>query len=228
MAETKRNAARRLSNPSNPRTAMVLAHGSYASRESFNVPNGIVIIFVSRTARYLPQSVINSEFYNVFTRRVRLHNILSNTNSRPPLFLKDWDRRTYGPGDVCPNLKLEMDDPDWGMGLHALPLVNNQLRTTPGVFYGRKMKLSELVHEIGGSGVLFVTACRAVTTQLNSYRNLTANYSFPQWSLEYNLQRQNEISSRMLKRRRNSNTLRKNKNLPSEKLVRTNNRMNMN
>jgi hypothetical protein len=81
MAETKRNAARRLSNPSNPRTAMVLAHGSYASRESFNVPNGIVIIFVSRTARYLPQSVINSEFYSVFTRKGRLHNILSNKNS---------------------------------------------------------------------------------------------------------------------------------------------------
>ena len=228
MAETKRNMIKRLSRPENHGMAMVLSHGSYASREGFNVPTGIVIIFVSRTARYLPQSVVNSEFYNVFTRTQRIHNILSNPNSRPPIFLKDWERRTYGPGDLCPNLKLEMNDPAWGMGIHALPLVQNQLRTTPGIHYGRTMKLSDLISTMSGSGILFVTACRATTTQLNTYMNLTSNYSFPLWSLEYNLQRQNEISSRMLKRRRNTNSIRKNKNTPDSKTRRINNRMNTN
>lgn len=219
---------RRLSKPENNAMAMVLGHGSYASREAFSVPTGLVIIFVSRTARYLPQSVVNTEFYNVFTRKERIHTILSNSNSRPPLFLKDWERRTYGPGDLCPNLKLEMDDPAWGMGIHALPLVQNQLRTTPGIHYGRTLKLSNLVSTMSGSGILFVTACRASTTQLTTYTNVTANYSFPLWSLEYNLQRQNEISSRILKRRRNNTGLSKNKNTPVTKTHRINNRMNLN
>lgn len=231
MTETKRNIIRRLSKPENPKMAMVLAHGLYASREGFSVPNGLIIIFVSRTARYLPQSVVNTEFYNVFTRPERIHGILSNTNSRPPVFLKDWERRTYGPGDLCPNINLEMFDAGWGMGLHALPLVQNQLRTTPGIYMGETIKLSELVSRIHGSGILFVTSCRGTTDLPRYYENLSANYTFPQWSLEYNLQRQNEISSRMLKRRRinKENLLRKNKNnTPDAKRRRINNRMNIN
>jgi hypothetical protein len=182
---------------------MVLAHGSYASRDAFSVPTGIIIIFVSRTARYLPQSVVNTNFYNVFTNTQRMHNILSNTNSRPPVFLKDWERRTYGPGDTCPNIVLEMSDANWKMGLHQLPLTRNQLQTTAGVYMGQTMKLSELVTALKqtGSGILFVTSCRGTTNLPITYQNLTANYTFPVWSLEYNLQRQNEISSRMLKRR---------------------------
>lgn len=222
---------RRLSRPENPKMAMVLAHGLYASREGFSVPNGLIIIFVSRTARYLLQSVVNADFYNVFTRTQRIQNILSNPNSRPPIFLKDWERRTYGPGDLCPNINLEMFDAGWGMGLHALPLVQNQLRTTPGIYMGETIKLSELVSRIHGSGILFVTSCRGTTDLPRYYANLSANYTFPQWSLEYNLQRQNEISSRMLKRRRinKENLLRKNKNnTPDAKRRRINNRMNIN
>jgi hypothetical protein len=211
---------KRLSRPETPKMAMVLAHGSYASREGFSVPNGKIIIFVSRTARKLPQSVVNSDFYNVFTRPERIHGILSNPNSRPPLFLKDWERRVYGPGDLCPNLNLEMNDPAWGMGIHALPMVNNQLKLQAGVLYGRTMKLSQVISEISGSGILFVTACRG-TPATDNYYNLTANYTFPEWSLEYNLQRQNEISSRLDKRRREINTLRKNKNQPNAKRKKT-------
>ena len=228
MTETKRNIIRRLSRPENPKMAMVLAHGLYASREAFSVPNGLVIIFVSRTARYLPQSVVNTEFYNVFTRPERIHGILSNTNSRPPVFLKDWERRTYGPGDLCPNINLEMFDAGWGMGLHALPLVQNQLRTTPGIYMGETIKLSGLVSRIHGSGILFVTSCRGTTDLSTYYQNISANYKFPEWSLEYKLQEQNEISSRMLKRRRNTNSIRKNKNTPDAKRRRINNRMNVN
>lgn len=194
---------KRLSRPENPRLAMVLAHGSYASNESFSVPSGIIIIFVSRTARYLPTTVVTSEFYDVFTNTQRIHNILSNKNARPPVFLQDWERRTYGPGDSCPNIKLQLSDPEWGMGLHQLPMARNQLQTTPGTFMGQTMKLSELVTTLKqtGSGILFVTSCRGTPNLPRTYMNLTANYTFPNWSLEYNLQRQNEISSRMLKRR---------------------------
>ena len=69
---------------------------------------------------------------------------------------------------------------------------------------GQTMKLSQLVPSLAstGSGILFVTACRGTTNMPISYQNLTANYTFPNWSLEYQLQQQNEISSRMLKRRR--------------------------
>jgi hypothetical protein len=95
-----------------------------------------------------------------------------------------------------------MSDPSWGMGVHQLPMAQNELRTTPGAFMGQTMKLSELIPLLSGSGILFVTSCRGTTNLPTSYQNLTANYSFPNWSLEYNLQRQNVISSRMLKRRR--------------------------
>jgi hypothetical protein len=201
---------------------MVLAHGSYNSRSAFPVRNGLLIIFVSRTARWLPQSVVNPEFYNVFTRTERIHNILTNVNSRPPPFLQEWNRRTYGPGDVCPDLNLHMNDPNWGMGVHRLPLIRGQLRTTPGVLNGRMMKLSELVNEVTGNGILFVTSCRGTTTQLNNYNNLTSNYHFPEWSLEYNLQRQNQISSRMIKRRRNTTVIRnRNRNEPNTKRRKT-------
>jgi hypothetical protein len=88
------------------------------------------------------------------------------------------------------------------MGVHQLPMAQNELRTTPGAFMGQTMKLSELIPLLSGSGILFVTSCRGTTNLPNSYQNLTANYTFPNWSLEYNLQLQNEISSRMLKRRR--------------------------
>lgn len=228
MSETKRNMVKRLSKPESPKMAIVLAHGLYASREGFTVPPGKIIIFVSRTARYLPQSVVDSDFYNVFTRPERIHGILSNPNSRPPLFLKDWEQRIYGHGDLCPNLGLEMNDPAWGMGIHSLPLVNNQLKLIRGFLYGQNMKLSQLTSQIQNSGILFVTACRATTDMPTYYDNISANYSFPRWSIEYNLQRQNAISARILKRRRENNTLRKNKNQPNAKKRRTNNRMNIN
>ena len=221
MAETKRNMIKRLSKPDSPKMAMVLAHGLYATRYGFSVPAGKIIIFVSRTARYLPQSVVGKNFYNVFTRLERIHGILSNPKSRPPLFLKDWEHRVYGPGDQCPDLNLEMDDPAWGMGIHALPLMNNQLKLQAGVLYGKTMKLSQLISEISGSGILFVTACRATTDMPTYYQNVTATYTFPKWSLEYQLQRQNEISARFLKRRRENNTLRKNKNQPRAKRQKT-------
>lgn len=237
MAETKRNMIKRLSKPENPKTAMVLAHGLYASREAFSVPNGLIIIFVSRTARYLPSSVVNTEFYNVFTSSERIHGILSNPNSRPPVFLKDWEKRVYGPGDQCPNLGLTFHELSttepvvWGWGIHSLPLVNNQLKMSKGVFYGMKMKLSQVISSINGNGIIFVTSCRGTTDLPTYYQNVSANYTFPEWSLEYKLQRQNEISSRMLKRRRinKENLLRKNKNnTPDAKRRRINNRMNVN
>lgn len=219
MSETKANLIRNFSG-SNFRAAMVLAHGGYESMNSFVLRPGLIIIFVSRTARYLPQTVIDSSFYSVFTRRERLKTILTETNSRPPQFLKDWRTRTYGPGDVCPDITLDMSDPAWGMGLHLLPLSDNQLRTTPGVFYGTRMKLSELVSTLTDRGILFVTSCRSTPQMPTNYMNLRANYRFPEWSMEHMLQVQNQISSRMLKRRRNNRT--RNANQPVTKRRRVN------
>jgi len=227
MAETKRNMVKRLSKPEAPKMAMVLGHGSYASREGFSVPAGKIIIFISRTARYLPSTIVNSAFYNVFTRPERLHGILSNPNSRPPLFLKDWERRVYGPGDVCPNLDIKFHElsptepVEWGWGIHSVPLANNQLRTTPGILYGQEMNLAQIISGFSGSGILFVTSCRGTTTTPTYYQNVSANYTFPEWSLEYNLQRQNEISARLLKRRRENTTLGRNRNQPGAKKRKT-------
>ena len=45
---------------------IALGHGTYESSDYFVVPNNVVIIFISRSSRYLPQSVVSPEFYRYF------------------------------------------------------------------------------------------------------------------------------------------------------------------
>ena len=195
--------------------SMVLAHGTYEVDQEFVVPPGLIIIFVCRAARYLPQYIINEKFYRLFTSKSRLRAFLTNkmiryahprtpgkTVTMTPYLevMKDWQKRTYGPGDTCPDITLVMSDPSWGMGLHRIPLENGQLSSRPGRFSGETMQLSQLSR--GRRGILFVTSCRATRGMPTSYHNVSRTYSFPMWSLEHKLQQKNVSSSRVLKRKR--------------------------
>jgi hypothetical protein len=165
--------------------------------------------------------VVTPGFYNFFTDLEKIKGLLKN-EVVPPVFMRDWRNRTYGPGDECPDLTLQMQDPQWpGMGASTLPLGHNALRIAPSLGYsGRTMKISE----VPGTGVFFVVACRATETQPTNFRNLTRkSYNFVPGSVENRLQRQNLISSRINKRRReNQPTIRKNKNVPAAKRFKRN------
>lgn len=198
--------------------SMILSHGSYGlTFNTFTVPPEQFIIFVSRTSRYLPQYIIDSQFKTIFTDINKIKRVIREEYHPLPPYLEGLKTRTYGPGDSCPNLKLQMSDPKWpGMGVNHLPLIwREQLKTKQGEYNGITTTLSNYTRK----GVTFVVACRAVETQSMNYMGVKDVYTFPQNSTEYALQMQNLISSRSLKRRRDEDTLRKNKNVPQSKRI---------
>lgn len=205
MAETKRNALRRQTD-----FKMILAHGQYGiTTELTTILPNQYIIFVSRTSRYLPQHVIDRRFKEIFTSLTLIKDLIKGTLTNVPPYLKDLETRTYGPGDQCPDLMMQMRDPAWpGMGVHQLPLSwPNQLRILPGEANGQTYKISQY----HGTGVTFIVACRGVEGQNSSYSGVVNRYIFPPGSIYSRLQTQDEISARILKRRRNNANLRKNK-----------------
>lgn len=143
--------------------SLLLSHGEYqenAIATKFTVPDGQLIVFVSKTGVYLPQKIIDDNFYSIFGSVQGVSNLLKK-GTGVPWYLKGFKKRTYGPGDQCPNLTLHMSDPAWGgMGIHALPLRArlDGPGAPPGQFRGQTRKL----RDIAGRGVLFVVACRAV------------------------------------------------------------------
>lgn len=146
------------------RLSLLLSHGEYqgnAIATKFTVPEGQLIVFVSKTGVYLPQKIVDKQFYEIFGDKRNVSDLLKKKTFPLPWYLKGFRKRTYGPGDQCPNLTLHMFDPAWeGMGIHALPL-KAPLRgpgAPPGEFRGQTKKL----RDITGRGVLFVVACRAV------------------------------------------------------------------
>lgn len=147
--------------------ALILSHGEYqenALATKFRVPEGQMIVFVSKTGVYLPQKIIDKNFYDIFGHAPTVSRLLKRRLGPLPWYLKGFEKRTYAPGDQCPNLTLHMFDPAWeGMGLHALPLTKplNGPDARPGQFHGQTVKLRDLT----GRGVLFVVACRAVVGQ---------------------------------------------------------------
>jgi hypothetical protein len=187
---------------------MILAHGTYGYPATLTtVKPDQYIIFLSRTSRYLPQSIIDDRFKEIFTHQSLIKSLIKGKLRNVPAYLKDFERRTYGPGDLCPDLTMIMRDPDWiGMGWHPLPLPwRETLKIKAGGGNGRTVKLSDYQN----TGVTFIVACRATSNQSDEYRGITNVYQFPPDSYEQALVTQDEISSRILKRHRNTETLRK-------------------
>lgn len=152
------------------RLSLLLSHGEYqgdAIATKFKVPEGQLIVFVSKTGVYLPQKIVDQKFYEIFGDKRNVSDLLTRKTFPVPWYLKGFRKRTYGPGDQCPNLTLHMSDPAWGgMGIHPLPL-KARLEgpgAPPGAFHGQTKKLRDLA----GRGVLFVVACRAVVGRVQS------------------------------------------------------------
>ena len=195
--DTKRSLIKKL-----PKYIM-LGHGLYSSSPKvFVVPDDKIYIFLSKSSRYLPQSIITPEFYKYF-----------RTLTGPgPKILEGWQQRVYGPGDQCSDIGLSFVDPVWpGMGIHKLPLKADAFKTTPGDLAGTSGTLSNLN---GPPGVYFIVSCRAISGQSILYQNQSATYIFPKGSTHQRVQNEDTASARLNKRRREQGTaLRK---VPSE------------
>lgn len=106
------------------RVQFLLAHGKHTS-DTFKVPEGQIIVFVSRAGRQLPATIVNQAFYDIFASANALQKMMTTQSKNLPWFLRGWKGRTYGPGDTCPETVLQLTDPIcWksAMGLHVLPL----------------------------------------------------------------------------------------------------------
>ena len=180
---------------------IALGHGTYESHDYFVVPKNVVILFVSRSSRYLPQSVVSPEFYSYFGSPYRNY---SSTSINVPQVLDDRYERTYGPGERVANLYLNFRDPQWpGMGLHRLPIAQGTFKTTPGKYAGLRGTLKELVQQ--GPGVYFIVACRAIVGQSEKeFSQLKTVHYYPPFPsiLGGQVRLQNEISQSLRKRRR--------------------------
>jgi len=186
---------------------IALAHGEYDPHAPiFTVPDDTVYIFVSKASRYLLQSVITPQFYNFFGRADKNYTALNTPNM--PNVIKGWNTHTYGPGQRIRDISLQFSDPQWvGMGIHPLPVRDNQFKTTPGLYNGQTGPLSTLKLK----GVIFIVACRAVKNQPNFYNNQTANYQFPKNTIQSHILVENNISKSLRKRRESSSSNNSNK-----------------
>ena len=179
-----------------------LAHGEYDPQAPiFIVPDDTVYIFVSKASRYLLQSVITPQFYNFFGRADKNYTALNSSNM--PNVIKGWNTHVYGPGQRMWDITLQFSDPQWpGMGIHPLPVKQNQFKTTPGLYNGQTGPLSSLKLK----GVIFLVNCRAVKNQANFYSNQTANYKFTPNTIHANIIVENNISKNLRKRRESSSS----------------------
>jgi hypothetical protein len=207
--ETKRELIHRLSkNMDNCK--MIFGHGIYRRipntppnnnaprlRSKFIVRPGQIFIFMCRSSRYLPSTIVDDKFYDLFTSPSNIRGVLTDgRHHHAPLIMSEWRDRTYGPGQECYDLHLNLDDPTWKMGIYELPLYRGQL-------YRSVKRKPVIMHlsEITEPGLYFVNACRAVEGQSSYINNLTARYNYNIGTRESNIQFQNKITSSMNKRK---------------------------
>ena len=198
MALTKQELIKKL-----PKYIM-LGHGEYDPKPNYIVvPEKTVFIFLSKASRYLPQSIIDQDFYSFFGTRERNYSVTQTQNM--PDVVKGWFAHTYGPRQRMSDIKLDFNDPMWpGMGLHKLPILPNQFKTTPGKFQGQNGTLSQLLPLIG-PGVYFITSCRALPQQSERhFMNIHTDYFFPLGTPYRNRQIEDDVSKNLFKRKRNT------------------------
>ena len=157
-----------------PNTAfkMVVGHGGLignAARAFAKVPAGTYIIFLSKPGHLLAQAsvVSNPQMRN----HTYLRNVITNTLPRwaiQPVRLGMWKQHVYGPGNLYPDLSLNLYDVNKEghrltgspfnrlAGLHTI----KSNRPTQKHFYGQNVHLSNIVR-FGGPGIYVVVACRA-------------------------------------------------------------------
>ena len=187
-----------------------LAHGVYETSNirPYVIPDNLYVVYVSKSARYLAQSVVDADFYRYFGSVPLVKNSIRDARSWKPSVLDGMFQRVYGPGDVIADIMLRYKDPEWpGMGIHRLPIQPNQFKMFRGDFNGRTMHISEVLSSTTYSTptIVFFVNCRATTNTPSSYIRQNINYNFGGTTLENKLILQNIISSRMNKRRRGNN-----------------------
>jgi hypothetical protein len=167
---------------------LVYGHGGYVPNNgSFKIPEGHIIVFLAEPGRRLPVTVVDQRFYDMFTSKRAVKNMILSRMKDLPWYLRGWKTRTYGPGESCPDLSMDFSDPCWtiGMGVHDIPLTY-PLRSTSSVdtmcsrvqdgdYYTRATGVNKrprpamytgsidiMLSSIVRPGVTFVVACRSI------------------------------------------------------------------
>ncbi len=159
-------------------TTLVFGHGVQNSNDKFVVGPSQAIVFIAPIGTVLSQRALTKRFYEIFSNSKAIEQYVAGTLRKVPVFMRDWETRTYGPGTTCPDLWLNFTDPKWkSMGIHQLPLrgvlktysqatmatLKQVVGTTNVVtsgLYGTKSRLSALTTSL--RGIVFVIACRKI------------------------------------------------------------------
>lgn len=159
------------------KTTLIFGHGVHSTERKFVVEKDQAVVFLAPISSKLCVRTMTKRFYEIFSNSQKIKDYVSGTLRAIPEFMKGWEKRTYGPGTLCPDLWLDFKDPTWtSMGVIPLPL-RTQLRVyspktasslvylvgttnvkTDRVHGGTKTWLSPLVK--GMKGIVFVIACR--------------------------------------------------------------------
>jgi hypothetical protein len=209
MSLTKQELIRKL-----PKFIM-LGHGEYEQNPGYIiVPEKTVFVFLSKASRYLPQSIVDNKFYKFFGKSERNYSV-RHTDDMPDV-VKGWYTHVYGPGERMSNIGLHFLDPDWpGMGVHKLPIRQNQFKTKPGKFNGESGHLVDLIPHLK-PGVYFLVTCRAFPEQNYIYTDIHTNFWFPKGTPQRRIQEEDNVSKSILRRKRTTtvnNLVRKMENL---------------
>lgn len=224
MSTTKRDAMRSSAN-----MYLSLAHGGYDTNNTqpYVIPNNVYVVYASKASRYLMDSMMDDDFYRYFGSVPLIKKSIKDARSWKPEVLRGMFQRVYGPGDVIADINLTYKDTNWpGMGIHKLPIQPIDM-TGPsgGIFSGRTMNISDVlsVLRFRTPTILFFVNCRGTTGLSTYYQRQNINYNFGGSTLENYLIVHNRISSRMTKRRREENTLRRRNNIRPAKRQRLSN-----
>ena len=183
---TRINRIKTLASNSSTRLRIVVGHGGLLPDKP-RVPPGVYIIFVSKPGHLLAQRMV-LEYPHLFNGRY-LRRVLRGgipvTQIQPPP-LRIWKKHFYGPGDVYPNLGLNL----FNTHLNGTPQPGTQFNFTTGVhtlnngtkgMYGQTKTLHDIVTHYG-AGIYIVSACRTTSERAGpnrtgpSWTQLNRNY----------------------------------------------------
>ena len=183
---TRINRIKILASNSSTRVRLVVAHGVLLP-DTHRAPSGTYIIFLSKPGHLLAQDMLlryPQLFSSRYLRRVFKGEIPVAQIQPPPL--RTWKSRFYGPGDIYPNMNLNLFD----INLNGVPTPGTQYNFVTGVhslnngskgMYGRTKTLHEIVTQYG-AGIYIVSACRASSGRFGPRRT---GPSWNQFNINY-------------------------------------------
>lgn len=173
---TRVNRIKSLASNSATRIRLVIGHGSLMPI-AYRVPNGTYIIYVSKPGHLLAQSEVLN-YPQIFNNRYVRSIIRGETRDADiqPVTLRSWKKHVYGPGDIYPDLFLNLFNHNLnikrtpGTRFDAVVGVHTLNNGSPRGMYGQPTSVQEIITRYG-PGIYVVFACRSSAERVEAKRS---------------------------------------------------------